>query len=72
MSSENQYRRFAVASLDLSERGKTLADKSRALIVAEAWLDLAEQTTELVQREADAAHRIIKPPLSSVTSPRHR
>ncbi len=72
MSSENQYRRFAVASLDLSERGKTLVDKSRALIVAEAWLDLAEQTTELVQRETDAAHRIIEPPLSSVTFPRHR
>ncbi len=35
MSSENQYRRFAVASLDLSERGKTLVDKSCALIVAE-------------------------------------
>ena len=72
MSSENHYRRFAVASLDLSERGKNLVDKSRVLIVAEAWLDLAEQTTELVQRETDAAHRIIEPPLSSVTSPRHR
>jgi hypothetical protein len=72
MSSENQYRRFAVASLDLSERGKTLVDKSCALIVAEAWLDLAEQTTELVQRETDAAHSIIEPPLSSVTSPYHR
>ena len=72
MSSENQYRRFAVASIDLSERGKTLVDKSRPLIVAAAWLDLAEQTTELVQRETDAAHNIIGPPLSSVTSPYNR
>lgn len=72
MSSENQYRRFAVASIDLSERGKTLVDKSRPLIVAEAWLDLAEQTTGLVQRETDAAHKIIEPPLSTVTSPCHR
>jgi hypothetical protein len=72
MSSENQYRRFAVASIDLSERGKTLVDKSRPLIVAEAWLDLAEQTTELVRRETDAAHKIIEPPLSSVTSSYHR
>jgi hypothetical protein len=72
MSSENQYRRFAVASIDLSERGKTLVDKSRPLIVAEAWLDLAEQTTELVQRETDAADKVIEPPLSSVTSPYHR
>jgi hypothetical protein len=67
MSYENAYRRFAVASLDLSEKGKNLADKSRVLIVAEAWLDLAEQTTQLVERETAEAHSIIEQPLSSVT-----
>ena len=67
MSCENEYRRFAIASLDLSERGKNLADKSRVLIVAEARLDLAEQTTPLVERETSEAHRIIEQPLGSVT-----
>ncbi len=49
MSSEKQYRRFAAASLDLSERGTNSADKIRVLILAEAWLDLAERTTPLVR-----------------------
>jgi hypothetical protein len=67
MSSESEYRRFAEASIDLSERGKNLADKSRVFIVADAWLDLAEQTTQLVERETGEAHRIIERPLNSVT-----
>jgi hypothetical protein len=72
MSSEKQYRRFAAASLDLSERGMDLANKTRVLIVAEAWLDLAERTTPLVERESGEAHRIIERPLSNVTTPRYR
>jgi hypothetical protein len=68
MSCESAYKRFAIASLDLSERGKNLADKSRSLIVAEAWLDLADQTTPLVERETGEARRIIEQPLSSLTS----
>jgi hypothetical protein len=72
MSSEKQYRRFAAASLDLSERGLDLANKTRVLIVAEAWLDLAERTTPLVERESGEAHRIIERPLSHVTTPRYR
>jgi hypothetical protein len=67
MSCQTEYRRFAVSSLDLSERGETLADKSRVLIVAEAWLDLAEQTTQLVERETGEAHRIAEQPLNGVT-----
>ena len=42
------------------------------LIVAEAWLDLAEQTTQLVERETGDAHKVIEQPLSSVASPRDR
>jgi len=72
MSSEKQYKRFAAASLDLSERGTDLANKTRVLIVAEAWLDLAERTTPLVERESGEAHRIIECPLSNVTTPRYR
>ena len=59
-------------SLDLSERGTDLANKTRVLIVAEAWLDLAERTTPLVERESGEAHRIIERPLSNVTTPRYR
>jgi hypothetical protein len=41
------------------------------LIVAEAWLDLAEQTTPIVERESGEAHRVIEHHLSKMTSPRH-
>ena len=72
MSSEKQYRRFAAASLGLSETGINLADKTGVLIMAAAWLDLAERTTPLVERESGEAHRIIEQRLSSLTSPRRR
>lgn len=71
MSSEKQYRRYAAASLDVSARGQNLADETRVLIVAEAWLDLAEQTTPIVERESGEAHRVIEHHLSKMTSPRH-
>jgi hypothetical protein len=72
MSSEKQYSRFAAASLGFNEKGTNLAEKTPVLIVAEAWLDLAERTTPLVERETGEARRIIERPLSNVTSPRYR
>jgi hypothetical protein len=55
MTSEN-YRDFAVASLNSTEGAKDLTDKVGLLIMAEAWLELAEQTTQLVSHEAEEAH----------------
>ena len=52
----------------LSERGTNLADKTRVLIVAEAWLDLAERTMPLVERESGEAHRIIEQPFPAGAS----
>jgi hypothetical protein len=66
MTSEN-YRNFAVASLNSTEGAKDLADKVGLLIIAEAWLELAEQTTQLVGHEADEAHRMIELPLTRAT-----
>ena len=56
----NEYERFAVASLNQTERTTDLANKVGRLIIAEAWLDLAEETTQLVDREADDAHSIME------------
>ncbi len=72
MSSENEYRRFAAASLDQSKRATDLAAKLGLLIRAEAWFDLAEQTTPLMARETGEAHRIVEQPLIGATFPRHR
>jgi hypothetical protein len=43
MSSENPYRRFAVSSVNSIEGVTDPSDKVGLLIMAEAWLDLAEQ-----------------------------
>jgi hypothetical protein len=66
MASEN-YKGFAVASLNSTEGAKELTDKVGLLIIAEAWLELAEQTTQLLGREAEEAHRMIEQPLTRAT-----
>jgi len=52
MASEN-YKSFAAASINSTEGAKDLTDKVGLLIIAEAWLELAEQTTQLVGHEAE-------------------
>jgi hypothetical protein len=63
MGSKNEYKRFAVKSLDQIERTAGVVDKLGRLIMAEAWLDLAEQTNQPLDHEADEAHWIIEQPL---------
>jgi len=54
MSLEFEYRRFAAACLDLAKRAAALADKTRLLVIAEAWLELAERVT---RKDGNAKHR---------------
>jgi hypothetical protein len=65
MSSESEYRRSAAASLESSKGAPDLAGRIGRLIVAEAWIDLADQTTELAGSESGEAHRLLKQPLSA-------
>lgn len=67
MTSEN-YKNFAVACLNSTEGAKDLTDKVGLLIIAEAWLELAEQTTQLLGQEAEEAHRMIERPLTKATA----
>ena len=62
MTSES-YKRFAASSLHSTEAVTGVSDKVRLLIMAEAWLDLAEQTTQMVDHESDEAHGMIEQPL---------
>jgi hypothetical protein len=66
MTSEG-YRKFAVASLKSTEGAKDLRDKLGLLIIAEAWLELAKQTTQLVRHEAEEAHSMIGRSLTTTT-----
>lgn len=43
MSLEFEYRRLAAACVDLAKRAAMLGDKSRLLLIAEAWLNLADR-----------------------------
>lgn len=46
MSLVSEYRRLAAASLDLAKRAAVLSDKTRLLVIAEAWLDLADRVAK--------------------------
>jgi hypothetical protein len=65
MSFKNEYKRFAITSLVQTEKAGDAAGKLGRLIVAEAWLDLVEQTNQLVDHEAEDAHWIIEQPLKA-------
>ena len=71
MTSESQYKRFAVSSLNSTEGATDLSDKVGLLIMGEAWLDLAEQTAQMVDQEADEAHSMIEQPLKRATVQGH-
>lgn len=71
MASEN-YKNFVATSLNSTEGAKDLTDKVGLLIIAEAWLELAEQTTQLMDHEAEEAHRMIERPLAMATTQRHQ
>jgi hypothetical protein len=45
MSLQIEYRRLAAACLDLAKRAAAQTDKTRLLLIAEAWLDLADRVT---------------------------
>jgi len=63
MTSKNENSRFAVASLNSTGTATDLSSKVGVLILADAWLDLAEQTTQTVDHEADEAHSMLQKPL---------
>jgi hypothetical protein len=63
MTSKSEYSRFAVSSLNSTGTATDLSSKIGVLILADAWLDLAEQTAQTVYHEADEARSIMKQPL---------
>jgi hypothetical protein len=61
MSLEFEYRRLAAVCLDLAKRATLLADRTRLLLIAEAWFDLADRVTRNEgnekRRNGDSAER---------------
>jgi hypothetical protein len=61
MSLEQEYRKNAAASLDLATKQPDNADKSRLLLMAEAWLDLADRIAKRVRkRRTTVEHPLVE------------
>jgi hypothetical protein len=63
MSKRDEYRQFATASLELAEKTSN-AHKMRLLLMAEAWLDLAERTARLPKHSV-GDHPLVRQVLGS-------
>ena len=63
MSKRDEYRQFATTSLELAEKTSN-AHKMRLLLMAEAWLDLAERTARLPKRSV-GDHPLVRQVLGS-------
>jgi hypothetical protein len=50
MSLEDEYRKHAVDSFQLASGQPDSADKNRLLVMAEAWLDLADRTAGRINK----------------------
>jgi hypothetical protein len=51
MRKEDEYRRLAAASLDSANNACDAAAKARRLVMAEAWLELADRTGQIPKRQ---------------------
>jgi hypothetical protein len=61
MRMEDEYRRYAAASLELASKQSDNADKSHLLVMAEAWLDLADRIAQRVmQRPYSVDHPLVE------------
>ena len=69
MSLEFEYRRLAAACLDLAKRADVLADKTRLVLIAEAWLNLAGRVAPKggKSRNGDAAEDALVPRTSGAS-----
>jgi hypothetical protein len=52
ISKMDEYRRLAAASLDSANAARDQADRTRRLVMAEAWHELAERTAHTTKRNA--------------------
>lgn len=63
---ETQYRKYAADALDLARRQPDSSDKSRLLVMAEAWLDLADR---IVRRSSNRQVSVDHPLVEKVLGP---
>jgi hypothetical protein len=60
MSKQQEYRQFAVEAAEIAVKANGGSDKTRLLLLAEAWLDLAERTACLPKRSRLGEHALVQ------------
>ena len=61
MSKDDEYRDYAARTMDLAQRASSSADKGRLLMMAEAWLDLADRVPSAMEvRKSRELHLVIR------------
>jgi hypothetical protein len=61
MSKEDEYRRHAANTLELAQRANSPSDKARLLVMADAWLDLADRASKVARRQVPkAVHPLLR------------
>lgn len=55
MPKDDEYRDYALKSVELAKRANTVGDRSRLLVLAEAWLELAERTAKAARKRLRGA-----------------
>ena len=72
MSNETEYRRNAGETVQLAHRAPSVADQSRLLALAEAWLDLADRARQVASRRIRrpaTVHPLVREKLDPYTEP---
>jgi hypothetical protein len=62
MSKEDEYRGFAASCLKFANASASIADRTRLLVMAEAWLDLAGRASRSAKQHARqiAEHPLVR------------
>ncbi len=60
MGLEDDYRKHAGNLIQIASRQVTSADKGRLLLIAEAWLDLADRIGRRIKRRTTVEHPLVE------------
>ena len=71
MGLEQDYRKYAGHSLELARKQPNSADKRRLLVMAEAWLDLADRIAGRAKRSVTVDHPLVEQALGPSSRPSH-
>ena len=57
-SKEDEYRRQAAKTFELAKRANSTAHRARLLVMADAWLDLADRAQNIARKHAEKAREL--------------